>query len=96
MHAYISDLSIYSKVIEMLAVQWFGTKLMHADLQRDYYKRRKLAAGCLAPGNDDEVSIICFPHILYWRVTVEKNTSFCSLKVHTLKNFSAVHTFPFV
>ena len=21
-----------------------------------------------SPGNDDEVSIICFPHKLYWRV----------------------------
>ena len=35
----------------------------NADFQRDYYKRRKLAGR--SPGNDDEVSIICFPHIEY-------------------------------
>ena len=34
----------------------------NADFQRDYYKRRKLAGR--SPGNDDEVSIICFPHKL--------------------------------
>ena len=34
----------------------------NADFQRDYYKRRKLARQ--SPRNDDEVSIICFPHKL--------------------------------
>ena len=34
----------------------------NADFQRDYYKRRKLAARSL--GNDNEVSVICFPHKL--------------------------------
>ena len=34
----------------------------NADFQRDYYKRRKLAGR--SPGNDDEVSIIGFPHKL--------------------------------
>ena len=31
----------------------------NADFQGDYYKRRKLARW--SPGNDDNVSIICFP-----------------------------------
>ena len=43
-----------------------GTELAryeaNADFQRDYYKRRKLAGR--SPGNDDKVSIICFPHKL--------------------------------
>ena len=34
----------------------------NADFQRDYYKLRKLAEQ--SPGNDDEISIICFPHKL--------------------------------
>ena len=34
----------------------------NAHFQRDYYKRRKLAGR--SPGNDDEVSIIWFPHKL--------------------------------
>ena len=33
------------------------------DYQRDYYKRRKLAGQ--SPGNDDQVSIICFTHKLH-------------------------------
>ena len=34
----------------------------NADLQRDYYKQQKLTGR--SPGNNDEVSIICFPHEL--------------------------------
>ena len=67
----------------------------NADFQRDYYKRRKLAGR--SPGNDDEVSIICFPHTKYGTgglvrseneakilYTVEKKKG--CLNVHTSKN----------
>ena len=67
----------------------------NADFQQDYYKRRN-PGGPL--GTDDEVSIICFPHIEYCTgglvrseneartlYTVEKKGLFCSPKVHTLK-----------
>ena len=34
----------------------------NADFQRDYYKQQKLAGR--SPGNNDEVSITCFPYKL--------------------------------
>ena len=68
----------------------------NADFQRDYYKRRKLAGR--SPGNDDEVSIICFPHKLNtvlegWKgmrtrledYTPLKKALFCNLKVNIQK-----------
>ena len=71
----------------------------NADLQRDYYKRRKLAGR--SPENDDKVSIYieyCTgglvrseneARILY---PVEKGLCFCNLKVDILKKFAAVHS----
>ena len=72
----------------------------NADFQRDYYKRRKLAGR--SPGNDNEVSIICFPHKLNivlegWKglrtrleyYTRLKKALFRNLKVNIQKKFAA-------
>ena len=55
-------IKVHCKVIEILAVRWLGTKLMEIFTETTYYKQRKLAGR--SPGNDDEVSRICFPHKL--------------------------------
>ena len=55
-------IKVQYKVIEIFAVRWLGTKL------KCRFSKRLLQAKKLAgqsPGNDDEVSIICFPHTEY-------------------------------
>ena len=54
-------IKVHYKVIEILAVRWLGTKLMLI-FKETTTSDEKLAGR--SPGNDDEVSVICFPHKL--------------------------------
>ena len=57
LHAYISEKVHYENLCSEM-----GRYEANADFQRDYYKQQKLAGR--SPGNNDEVSIICFPYKL--------------------------------
>ena len=92
-------IKVLYKVIEILAVRWLSTKLMQI-FKETILQVTKLAGR--SPGNDDEVSIICFRHKLnivlegWWGLRTrleyyirEKKALFCSLKVHNLKKLAA-------
>ena len=53
---YIFDFKVYYKAIEILAVRWLGTRLMH--IFKEPTIRIQATKAGQSPGNDDEVSII--------------------------------------
>ena len=69
MHTF--PIKVHYKVMEFLAVR-LARYEANADFQRDSdYKRRKLPGR--SPGNDDKVSIICFPHYCTGRLVRSEN-----------------------